>query len=417
MRLWARARVWVAFEEGGRDEEAAAERRRRIRALRWPWFSPNTPLLLGSGEEDGLAFVVVELVDGETVQDRLRREGRLQPGEAARIAADVADAVQAVHDVGLAHGEVDPAHVAITERGGVKLLDLAVRAVSGRTLAGEAERREDVRALGSLLYRMLTGAPPPGRPGPEASEAEHEAEHEAEPAAELTAGLVAGLAGEIPRGLARLCAQALADDPADRPPTAAAFASIARLDAAGTASGTAGTASGTAATASGAGWVVDLDERSVTGPDLAIDLDAEAAGRGSLREEGRSPSAHRRRRLPAALVGVAGLLVVAGVLALLVAGRERSPARRAERPPARVVSPAPAASGSRVPDLTGMTVEEARQVLLDAHLVLASVTPAPGTPGTVLRSDPPAGAPVSSDREVTLVVGVPSGRLEATPAA
>lgn len=393
--LVSRARVWLAVVEDPKDEEAAAERRRRIRALRWPWFSQNAQLLLGSGEEEGLSFVVVELVDGQTVQERLGRQGRLAPGEAARIAADVADAVQALHDVGLAHGEVDPAHVAITGRGRVKLLDLPVRALAGSGPADEAERREDVRALGSLLYRMLTGAPPAERAGQDAL-------------------------AETPRGLARLCAQALADDPRDRPPSAAAFASIARLDA--------------SAPASADGWVLDLDGRSVRGPDLVIALDGEPPAVGpaaapvalpapAVPETGGRERPHplaappRRGRMPASLLGVAGLLVVAGVVALLVAGRDAAaPVPRAVRSSASSASPAPAASGSAVPDVTGMTVDEARRVLLDANLVLAAVTPAPGTPGRVLRSDPAAGSAVPADGEVSLTVGVPAGRLKATPA-
>src|ERR1044071_8831711 len=80
-------------------------------------------------DQDGrVRFLVVELVDGETLDTRLAHEpgGTLQIDEALRIARQIADALQAAHDKGIVHRDLKPANIALTRDGRVKVLDFGL---------------------------------------------------------------------------------------------------------------------------------------------------------------------------------------------------------------------------------------------------------------------------------------------------
>ncbi len=123
---------------------------------------------------DGTPFVVMELVDGQSLAARLA-SGPLPWRSATRIAAQVASALAAAHVQGLVHRDVTPANVMLS-RGGVKVVDFGIAAVAGERdravlgtpaylapeqLAGEpAQAATDVYALGLLLYHAVTGQVP-----------------------------------------------------------------------------------------------------------------------------------------------------------------------------------------------------------------------------------------------------------------
>src|SRR5439155_12332757 len=69
---------------------------------------PNIVGVYDYGEQGGVFYIVMELIDGETLAERLRREGRLEPEEAARIATEVAEALEAAHRAGIVHRDVKP---------------------------------------------------------------------------------------------------------------------------------------------------------------------------------------------------------------------------------------------------------------------------------------------------------------------
>ncbi|HQR18559.1 MAG TPA: serine/threonine-protein kinase, partial [Gemmatimonadales bacterium] len=141
---------------------------------------PNILPLHDSGEADGLLYYVMPFVDGETLRDRLRREGRLPAEEAAAIAREVADALGYAHARGLVHRDVKPENI-LFEAGHAVVSDFGIaRAIgaAGMTESGvavgtvaymspeqawalkEVDARSDVYSLGCVLHEMVTGEPP-----------------------------------------------------------------------------------------------------------------------------------------------------------------------------------------------------------------------------------------------------------------
>ena len=136
------------------------------------------------GEHEGTPFLVMELLDGETVADRLAR-GPLGPFEACAILVPALDALDALHQEGLVHLDIKPANVFVTSRG-VKLVDFGLTrgtaagdrvstiTTSGvgllagtpsymapEQVRGEAvDARTDVFAAGVLLFELVTGERP-----------------------------------------------------------------------------------------------------------------------------------------------------------------------------------------------------------------------------------------------------------------
>ncbi|HEV3475124.1 MAG TPA: protein kinase [Actinomycetota bacterium] len=141
---------------------------------------PNIVSVYDTGSDDGVQYIVMELVEGETLADLLRREGRLPPQRAAEIGAAIAQALHAAHGAGLVHRDVKPGNVMVTPAGEVKVMDFGIaRAAADDTLTqtgtvvgtaaylapeqargGKADPRSDAYALGCVLYEMVTGTPP-----------------------------------------------------------------------------------------------------------------------------------------------------------------------------------------------------------------------------------------------------------------
>jgi serine/threonine protein kinase/Tol biopolymer transport system component len=149
---------------------------------------PHICALYDVGRQDGIDFLVMEYLDGETLASRLGR-GPLPVTEALPIASQIADALEAAHDRGIVHRDLKPANVAITADGNVKLLDFGLAKATAAAGVGhdlsqsptimtttpgmivgtaaymspeqangkEADRSSDVWAFGCVLFEMLTG--------------------------------------------------------------------------------------------------------------------------------------------------------------------------------------------------------------------------------------------------------------------
>jgi eukaryotic-like serine/threonine-protein kinase len=130
----------------------------------------------------GPDFLVMELVEGETLQARLQR-GALPLAETTRLGAQIADALAEAHSKGITHRDLKPANVMVTKKG-VKLLDFGLAALDGDALTkpgavmgtpaymapeqfkgSDAGPQTDVYALGLLLHEMASGRRPIVQPG------------------------------------------------------------------------------------------------------------------------------------------------------------------------------------------------------------------------------------------------------------
>jgi serine/threonine-protein kinase len=219
-------------------DPVAAERLRREARAAARLVHPNVARVLDLGEQDGRPYLVMELLEGESLTAMIRRSGPLAPAEAARIAGAVADALHAAHLVGVVHRDVKPGNLFLTADGDVKVLDFGIAAAAWegsltggeligtaaylapeRALGRAATPAADVYALGVVLYEMLSGRPPFWG---EVGLALASAHIHARPVPLRQA------APWVPAPLAVACERALAKDPAERPASAAAFADLLR---------------------------------------------------------------------------------------------------------------------------------------------------------------------------------------------
>ena len=149
---------------------------------------PNIASIHGLEEEHGAHVLVLELIDGGTLADRLSR-GPVAVEQSLRIALQIAEALEAAHERGVIHRDLKPANIAITPDGRVKVLDFGLAKalvaaggdaptvtalsteigsvigtpayMSPEQARGEvAGRQADIWALGAMLYEMLTGMSP-----------------------------------------------------------------------------------------------------------------------------------------------------------------------------------------------------------------------------------------------------------------
>jgi serine/threonine-protein kinase len=143
---------------------------------------PHILPLHDSGEANGHLYYVMPVVTGETLRDRIVREGALPTADVRRIAADVAAALDYAHRHGVIHRDIKPANILLDEEHAtVADFGIAHRALEGRddltaggivvgtpaymspeqaTGSRSLDARSDIYSLGSVVFEMLTGAPP-----------------------------------------------------------------------------------------------------------------------------------------------------------------------------------------------------------------------------------------------------------------
>ena len=90
---------------------------------------PNIAAIYGLEESAGTSYLVMELVPGETLADRIKRDGAIPAEETLAIAKQIAEALEAAHEKGIIHRDLKPANVKVTPEGKVKVLDFGLAKV------------------------------------------------------------------------------------------------------------------------------------------------------------------------------------------------------------------------------------------------------------------------------------------------
>ncbi|HSG48030.1 MAG TPA: protein kinase [Longimicrobiales bacterium] len=198
---------------------------------------PHILPLFDSGEAEGFLYYVMPYIEGETLRQRIDREGQLGVEEAVRIARDVADALDYAHRKGIVHRDIKPANIllqdgrpvvadfgialALSAAGRGRMTETGLSLGTPHYMSPEqatADRdltaRSDIYSLGSVLYEMLTGTPP--HTGASAQQVIMKIVTE-------EAGPVTRLRKSVPPNVAAAVAQALEKLPADRFQTAGDF--------------------------------------------------------------------------------------------------------------------------------------------------------------------------------------------------
>ena len=176
-------------EEFARDAERLAQFEREAKLLA-SLNHPNIAAIYGLEESDGTRFLVLELVEGPTLGDRIK-QGAVPVEESLNLALQIAEALQAAHEKGVIHRDLKPDNIKVTPEGKVKVLDfglakafegdaadvsvsnsptLSMTATQAGIILGTAaymspeqakgrtvDKRADVWAFGCVLYEMLTG--------------------------------------------------------------------------------------------------------------------------------------------------------------------------------------------------------------------------------------------------------------------
>ena len=353
----------------------------------------------GYGSNGHTPYIVMEYVDGRTLRDVLKAEGRLHPQRAMEIAADICSALDFSHRTGIVHRDIKPGNVMITRAGAIKVMDFGIaRAVADNAATmtatqavigtaqylspeqarGESvDARSDVYSLGCLLYELVCGQPPFTGDSPVAVAYQHVREMAPPPSHNNP---------DVPPVLDAIIMKALAKNPMNRYQSAAEM----RNDLLRAMSGRPVQAEP----------VMSDDERTTVlgGP---VTSTMGRAGLPATYSDDLDDERGNRRAMAFILLGLA-VVAVFVVAALVTTKLLKSNDNNQATPPTQQV---------KVPPVTGLTEAAARQQLTAAGFRVGTtetqVTDKPDQVGKVLSQNPAADREVPKGSTVTLTIGVP----------
>nr|WP_218909256.1 serine/threonine-protein kinase [Nocardiopsis sinuspersici] len=218
-------------------EPTARERFRTEGRITAGLSHPGIAQVYDYGEEDGRAFLIMELVVGEPLSQVLREEGHLSPDQTLDFVCQAAQALAAAHARGVVHRDIKPGNLLVTEDGQLKLTDFGIargdmsvtltqtgmvmgtaQYISPEQASGRpATSSSDLYALGVVAYECLAGTPPFTGDTPVALALAHTREDPPE------------LPDDVPADVEHLVSSLLMKDPEDRPATASEVAHMAAV--------------------------------------------------------------------------------------------------------------------------------------------------------------------------------------------
>jgi len=192
---------------------------------------PGLVTIFDAGVDGQTAFIVMEVVHGQTVQEFLGSQGPLPIQRAVRVAADVCAVLDVAHRAGIVHRDIKPGNILLSDDGRTRVFDFGIARTSGSaalteisTVIGtaaylspeqaagkQAGPPSDLYAVGCVLDEMLTGAPPFAAATPVALLHRHVHDQPAPPSSRRP---------EVGGRLDAVVSHLLAKDPADRPASA-----------------------------------------------------------------------------------------------------------------------------------------------------------------------------------------------------
>ena len=139
---------------------------------------PNIVKIYDAGKDRGLYYIVMELAEGMTLKQYIRRYGRLSVRETVDFSIQIASAIQAAHDHGIIHRDIKPQNILVSDSGHILVTDFGIaKAATGDTISsnamgsvrylspeqargGYSDRQSDIYSLGITMYEMATGRVP-----------------------------------------------------------------------------------------------------------------------------------------------------------------------------------------------------------------------------------------------------------------